>query len=105
MATAEEITAFRLTIAESTDETYSDADLGARIDAATDLNSLAADIWLEKAGRYSRLVDMQEGTSRRSLSQLQDQALALAKVFREASGDSGGGSGSHRTTTRAIVRL
>lgn len=103
MASAEEIAALRLLIGEPTEDMYTDASLSDRLDAAASPEALAATIWLEKSARYARLVDMQEGTSRRSLSQLQEQALAMATRFQEEAGGSAGGS--RRTTTRAIVRL
>ena len=103
MATPEEIAALRLTIGEPTEDTYTDAQLSDRIDTADNVTLLAATIWREKAAAYARLVDMQEGTSRRTLSQLQDQALKMATSLTEEAGGSTGGS--RRTTTRAIERL
>lgn len=103
MATAEEIAALRLLIAEPSEDSYTDSQLSARLDAITNVAELAATIWTEKAGKYASLVDMQEGTSRRSLSQLQEQALAMAARFQEEAGGSAGGS--RRVTTRAIERV
>lgn len=85
MATAEEIAAFRLLIDESDDKLpYTDAALGARLDTATSPQSLAAVIWTEKAAAYAALVDVSESGSSRSLGQLQDKALAMAKTFQSA---------------------
>ncbi len=85
MATADEITAFRLLIDEAADkEPYTDASLGARLDAATSPQALAGLIWTEKAAAYAALVDVSESGSSRSLGQLQDKALAMAKTFQAA---------------------
>lgn len=105
MATADEISAFRLTIGEPDETTYSDSLLSDRIDVADDLNALAATIWREKAATYAKLVDMQEGTSRRTLSQLQSQALAMATAFSSASDGSGATAVGHKTRTRPIERV
>jgi hypothetical protein len=83
MATADEIAELRRLIAEPTDAApYTDAELGARIDVAAelgaDIRTLAASIWREKAASYAALVDVQEGNSKRTLSQLQEQALRMA---------------------------
>lgn len=103
MATSEQILELRLLIAEPTEDRYTDADLSARLDVAESVDELAGTIWTEKAARYAALVDMQEGTSRRSLSQLQSQALAMATRFSGTSGGFGTSS-TRRTTTRAIER-
>lgn len=105
MATPDEIAAFRLVIGEPGSEVYTDQLLSDRLDVAESTNALAAEVWREKAARYASLVDMQEGTSSRKLSQMYDQASKMAAVYSEASGDSGGSSGGHRTTTRPIERV
>lgn len=82
MATAEEIAAFRLLIDEHDDKLpYTDAALGSRMDIATSQQALAAQIWTEKAAALAALVDVSESGSSRSLGQLQDKALAMAKTF------------------------
>jgi hypothetical protein len=82
MATASEIAAFRLLIDEADDsEPYTDEALGERLDVATSPQALAATIWTEKAAAYAALVDVSESGSSRALGQLQDKALAMAKVF------------------------
>lgn len=103
MASAEDIAAFRLVIDELSTTNYSDITLSDRMEAADSLNSLAADIWREKAGRYARLVDIQEGTSRRSLSQLHTHAVLMAGMYSGLTEDAAPGPGK-RTTTRAIER-
>lgn len=103
MATPEEIAAFRLTIGEPDETMYTNVSLSDRLDV-TESADLAITIWREKAASYARLVDMQEGTSRRTLSQLMEHALQMVS---ELSGESGGsGSGTGRAaTTRAIERI
>lgn len=83
MATADELAQLRSLIGEPNNAApYTDAALNTRIDAAnfegTDLRSLAATIWREKAASYAGVVDVQEGNSKRTLSQLQSQALKMA---------------------------
>lgn len=84
MATAEEIAAFRLLIDEHDDKLpYTDAAIGSRMDLATSQQALAAQIWTEKAAALAALVDVSESGSSRSLGQLQDKALAMAKAMRD----------------------
>lgn len=101
MATSEEIAQLRRYVDEPTTTTYTDADLSARIDFEQSVTAAASTIWLEKAAGYGKLVDMQEGSSRRSLSQLADRALTMATRFGGASSVSAGG---RKATTRAIER-
>lgn len=89
MATPEEIGSLRLLIAEATDTHYTDESLSSRIDASSDLNSLAYTIWGEKAARYSALVDITEGGSSRKNSNLQANALTMAKHFAELAASGG----------------
>lgn len=103
MATADEIAEFRLTIDERDTANYTDIQLSDRMDASTSLDTLASTIWLEKAARYTRLVDMQEGTSRRSLSQMYQHALLMSKTHAELA--DGAVAVARRTTTRAIERI
>lgn len=82
MATADDIAAFRLLIDEDADKLpYTDARLGERIDEATSVQALAADIWREKAAAYAALVNTSESGSSRNLSDLQKQALLMADTF------------------------
>lgn len=66
------------------------------------LNLAAAQIWQEKAAVYSALVDMQEGETKRNLSDMMKNALEMAKVC-QASADTGD-TGVHQTTTSRILR-
>lgn len=84
MATAEQIASLRGMINEPTETPYTDISLGIRIDAEPSLEAVAANIWREKAARYSELVDVQEGNSRRNLGDLYEQALAMADQYAAA---------------------
>lgn len=84
MASAAEIASLRLLIAESTDtEPYTDAALGARLDADGDINQTAYGIWLEKAAARADLADISEGGSSRKQGDLYEQNLAMAKQFKD----------------------
>ena len=94
-------------IDEPISASYPDAVLLDRLTSAQSTYHLARDIWYEKAGRYARLVDMQEGSSRRSLSQLQENALRMATWYGKlANGDGDGGTTGRRPTRiRPIERV
>lgn len=104
VATQDQIVQLRRYVDEATEATYTDVDLAARIDAGSSIENVASVIWLEKAAAYGRLVDMQEGASRRSLSQLQSAALRMSTTFSGGSDVTPGGTSERRTTTRAIER-
>lgn len=81
MATPADVLRLRR-LADASDTTlYPSQDLSDRIDAAGTVEAAAADLWREKAAQYAALVDTTEGTSSRKLSQLQSQALAMAKQY------------------------
>ena len=103
MATAEQIAQLRAYINEPDNVApWTDTYLSGRIDSASSLESLAGTIWREKAGGYAELVDVQEGSSRRALGSLYDQALKMASHF---DGQSGGGADARRPArTRQIER-
>lgn len=102
MATPTEIADLRRMINEPTTATYSDDALGDIIDASANLSSAASSVWTEKAARYAGLVDVSEGSSRRSLGDLYEQALSMAT--HHASIGAGSTGGSSRARTRAIER-
>jgi len=103
MATVEEIAILRRLINDTVEPyEYEDAVLEAYIDAATTVNAAAGTIWREKAAKYSTMVDVQEGSSRRSLGDLYEQALSLSKYFDGI--DLPPGSGMRPGRTRAIER-
>lgn len=82
MATADEIAALRLLIAEPDDaDPYTDAKLGARLDSDGDPNLTAYSIWTEKAASAASLVNISEGGSSRSMGDLHEQALNMAGYF------------------------
>lgn len=83
MATAEQIAALRLLIAEPIDSAiYTDAVLGALIDSLTgDLNKSAYSVWVQKAAAAAELVDISEGGSSRKMGDVHEQALNMAAHF------------------------
>lgn len=103
MATAEDVARLRRLTNEPTDTTYTNIILSAYIDAALTVELAASEVWLEKAAKYSALVDTTEGSSSRKMSQLRDAALKMAELY-------GGGSAvvtpvaADRPRSRAIVR-
>lgn len=52
-----------------------------------DLRSLSASIWEEKAAKVAELVNVSESGSSRSLSQIFDHYMAMAKRFHESTGE------------------
>lgn len=104
MATATQIAELRRLINEPTNaEPWTDAVLGARIDAADgDMPSLAGTIWREKAATYASMIDIKEGNSDRKLSQLHKQALAMADSL---AGSVSASFGRRGATTRPIERM
>lgn len=103
MATAQQIADLRALIDEPDASSYTDQVLSDRIDASNgDLYPLASVIWREKAARYAGLIDVQEGSSNRKMSQLYGQALKMAdSLLIYVSG----GSPARRARTRPIERM
>ena len=105
MATAEEIAAFRLLISEEKDELpYSDAILGARLDSAASNESLAAQIWREKAATFAGLVSVSESGSSRQLSDLHANALKMAEHFVQADPTAPGSAAVRGTRMSRLTR-
>ena len=106
MATQEQVDALRERINDVHEpRTFTDAELGAIIDAGAGLDADAAYFWGIKASRYADMADVQEGSSRRSLSDLHAQALKMAAYWRaRASGEDDGGRAMRPARTRPIVR-
>lgn len=104
MATVQQIADLRVMVNQPLDaEPYTDVELAARIDAMDGtLQGLAGAIWREKAGSYAGLVDVQEGSSRRSLSGLQANALKMADSF--SATDPAAVTAGRAGRTRAIER-
>lgn len=99
MATEAEVEALRLMVGEPEDEfPYTNAALSTKIDEVGDLNLAAYNIWTEKASATAGLVNTSEGGSTRSMSDLHQNALRMAKHF--SGMVSGGTSGDSPTATR-----
>ncbi len=83
MATEDQILKLRSLVNEPSDaDPYTTAKLNARIDEANgDLRAVARAIWTEKAATYAELTDVQEGSSRRALGDLYEQALKMSESF------------------------
>ena len=82
MATAEEIAALRLLIAEPSDKLYSDVTLGEFLDLYTNQYRAAYEVWTQKAALTAGLVDITEGGSTRKMGDLHEQALSMAEQMR-----------------------
>lgn len=85
---------------------WTDEKIGDFIDATSSLNLAASNIWSSKASKFSNMVDITESGSSRKMSGLLDNALKLAKSFREAevAEDNDVDPLANRPRTRAIVR-
>lgn len=96
----------RAMVAEVEDgSTFSDVDLATIIsDNDGDLNLAAAAIWRQKAASFSALVDMQEGNSRRDLSDLMKNALQMADTYSARADATDRISGRRGTTIGRISR-
>lgn len=88
MATAQQIAALRLLIAEPGPAApYDDVTLGALIDAAPNMYSVAYEIWTSKAAGAAALVDVSEGGSTRKMGDVYEQYLQMAANMRGRSED------------------
>lgn len=81
MASAEDVARLRRLTNEPTTTPYDNLVLSAYIDNNGSVTKAAAEIWREKAAKYSALVDTTEGSSSRRLSQLRDAALKMADQY------------------------
>ena len=105
MATAEDIAEVRANTNEPNEDHYTDDQLSSIIDSWGDLDAASAAIWRLKAGKYADLADVQDGSSRRSLGDLHEQALAMAKSYSDLAASGGSTIGGMRPgRTRAIER-
>ncbi len=57
------------------------------LDSGLTVNGAALVIWREKAAYYAKMVNVSEGGSSRSMAQLQQQALEMIKIYRDAVAD------------------
>lgn len=75
-----------------TNSLYTDSQIQEYIDENTteegiDYNGTAAQIWEEKAGYFSALVDTSESGSSRKMSDLYKNSIAMAKLYRQKQTD------------------
>lgn len=104
-ATPEEIARLRLMVDEPTTSVYSDQNISDIFDQAEgDMDLAAAEIWQQKAARYSTLVDTSESGSSRSMSQLSRNATAQAKFYADKVQVDIEVATERRPTTRTAVR-
>lgn len=90
-----------------TDQVYTVAKLNVYlIESGQNVDLAAARIWSEKAANAAGLVNMQEGTSRRELSKLYEQAIAMSNFFRTraTTGDGGVVEPGRYSKVRSIER-
>lgn len=105
MATEAEIKLLRRLVNEPENvEPWTDVYLSDVIDEAEDIAGAAVQIWTEKAATYADIVDVQEGSSRRSLGDLHEQALNMRKLFVGDDGTGQGESSFRAARTRPIER-
>lgn len=103
MATDQQVAELRKMTHEPSDKTtFTDDELSGIIDRSSSLNRAAETVWVQKAGRFSGLVDVREGASSRALGDLYEQALKMAETYREIA--SSEETSSRATITRRIVR-
>ena len=88
MATAEEIAALRLLIAEPGPAVpYDDVTLGDLLDAADSQYELASRIWTYKAAGAASFVDMSEGGSSRKMGDVYEQYLSMSDRMKALAGE------------------
>lgn len=91
MATAEQIAEVRDYVAEpGIDNGWTDGKVGQYIDRETDLYLAASAIWSAKAAKFAALVNVAESGSSRNMGSLIDNALKMAKAYKDKSDASGG---------------
>jgi hypothetical protein len=83
-----------------TDTLFKDEQIEALLLDNESTDAAVAEGWRIKAAKFASLVDTAEGTSKRAMSDLHKNALAMAEEF---GGGSAGGSGA-RTRQHKIVR-
>lgn len=82
MATAEEIAALRLLIAEPTQDSFTDAQLNDFLDTYGNQYTAAYEVWTLKSASVAALVDISEGGSSRKMGDLYEQYLSMAEQMR-----------------------
>lgn len=107
MASAEQIASLRRMIDDpaGSTQTYSDLALSALIDQAEGvLEAAASELWQEKAATFSRLVNVSESGSSRSMGDLYKNALAMAKYYKDQVTTTIEVETTQRARVRPIVR-
>lgn len=107
MATAEQIAVLRAKINQPDNiEPYTDAALGALIDAAEgDTDEVAGSIWGQKAASFSTLVDVSESGSSRKMGDLYKNAMAMSNFFSNKAAADDPIPAVNRARTRPIERI
>lgn len=103
MASAEDVARLRRLTNEPTEDTYTNLALSGYIDTNGILKA-AAEVWREKAAKYSELVDTTEGTSSRRMSQLRDSAVKMMEQYEILALSASPLPAANRPRSRAIVR-
>lgn len=102
MATTAQLATLKLMIG---DITLTDEQLNSIIDSESTIQGAAAQVWQIAAGQYADLVNISEAGSSRSLGQLHQNALDMAKYYRGLDSPAEQIPGVDPvSTTRAITR-
>lgn len=83
-----------------TDTLFLDEQIQDLLDTTSDENAAVAKGWRIKAAKFASLVDTAEGTSKRAMSDLHKNALAMAAAYGDNTVAGAGGA----TKTHKIVR-
>ena len=83
------------------DTMFNDSEISTFLESSGSLNEAAALGWKIKAANLSTLVDMAEGSSRRSLRQRWENAMAMTEYYQSLTGPVSSGG----TRIRDIERL
>jgi len=97
MASISDIESVRLNVDEPSNDTYSDDDVGALVDA-NGVAGASAIIWEQKAARFASMVNTTEAGASHSFGDLNKNALAMASLFRSQT------TAVVNTTSRTKVR-
>jgi hypothetical protein len=91
----------------ATAEGWTEERVGALLDAGLTPNQIARDFWIQRSASTATMVDMSESGSSRKLSDINKNALAMAKMFRDAADDEieDPPIAPRAVTTRAIRRV
>jgi len=81
-----------------TDTLFLDAQIDDLISSTSSVDAAVAQGWRIKAAKFADLVDTAEGTSKRAMSDLHKNALAMAKTFSEGSILTGDRTRIHKLT-------